>query len=427
MAQKTKSTTKNLVRTTVYSVKMMFKANPLGAAFITISNLVESAIPSFVALFMGIFITKLTQGDWNGFLFYILLTLGLALVQSIMRHISGYFGYLMQYDIQNFALEQLYTKVAKIPLAMREQKENADKLEIAESYGNSLGWMFPSLISAASQVVAFFTAFIVLANVSLPIAVITIIFTIPSMVLTVYRMRRERKYWKGNSVNRRLGWGYKAGLTDQSQAVEMKLYGLIPYFVQQWRYHITRDRVLSTKINRKLLPLETGSTVLDRIMQFGVLIYSAKHVIDGFLDVGFLVSIKNLMDNLGGAATGLTVNISNIGADLLNASDYFDYLDLPEEKDGNVILQNLGHPPKIEFRDVTFTYPMNTEPTIKNVSFVVEPGEDIALVGENGSGKTTLIKLLLGVYQPDSGQVLIENVPLEQLDKATYYKLMGAL
>jgi len=90
-------------------------------------------------------------------------------------------------------------------------------------------------------------------------------------------------------------------------------------------------------------------------------------------------------------------------------------------------LEETGRPPRIEFQDVIFTYPMNSEPTVKDISFVVEPGEDIALVGENGSGKTTIIKLLLGIYQPDSGQILIDGVPLERLNKEAYYRRMGAL
>jgi ATP-binding cassette subfamily B protein len=409
------------------TAKMMFQAGPLGASLITISNIIEAVIPSFLALFMGIFITKLTQGDWDGFVLYISLTFVLAIVQTVTGHISGYFSWRMQYDIQNYALKKLYLKVTKIPLAVRELKENADKLEIAENYGLDLGWLFPRFVQTISQIVAFVTAFIVLANVSLLIAIITMVFIIPNIVLTTYRMRKEREYWKGNSVNRRRGWGYRRQLTDQKLAMEMKLYGLVPHFIKKWRFFVTRDRDQSLTVDKKLLPYETTAGVLDRIAQLGVLIYSGKQVFDGVLEIGYLVTIKTLMDNLSRSGYALTTSMNQVGLDIMNASDYFEYLELPEEDNSGVVLEQTGKAPKLEFKDVTFTYPMNTEPTIREVSFVVEPGEDIALVGENGSGKTTIIKLLLGVYRPDSGEILIDGISIDKLNKDSYYRRVGAL
>jgi ATP-binding cassette subfamily B protein/ATP-binding cassette subfamily C protein len=422
-----KLTVKKVVSVVWKSTKMMFKTSPLGTSFIAVSSVIDSVIPSFTALLAGLSINAITQLDWQSFVFYMVVTLVLTIVEAVTRHVSGYFNWKMQYDIQNYALEQLYLKVTKIPLAVRELKENSDKLEIAENYGLDLGWLFPRSVGVISQVIAFITAFVVLANVSLPIAVVAFVVLIPNIFLTIYRMRRERKYWKDNSVGRRKGWGFRSTLTDQKLAMEMKIYGLSGFFIKQWRHHVTRDRAKIMETDKKLLPYETAMSGLDSLVRFGALLWSGKLVVDGSLEVGYLVTINSLMNNLSNAGTALTVSISQVGASILNAGDYFDYLELPEEKTGPVVLESDGRPPKIEFKNVVFTYPMNDEPTIKNVSFVIEPGEDIALVGENGSGKTTIIKLLMGVYKQDSGQILIDDVPLEKLNMDAYYKRVGAL
>ena len=80
---------------------------------------------------------------------------------------------------------------------------------------------------------------------------------------------------------------------------------------------------------------------------------------------------------------------------------------------------------EIEFRDVTFSYGVDGEPSLKNVSFRVRPGEHVVLLGRVGSGKTTLQKLILGLYAPSEGAVLVDGVDLRQLDPADLRRSIG--
>lgn len=68
----------------------------------------------------------------------------------------------------------------------------------------------------------------------------------------------------------------------------------------------------------------------------------------------------------------------------------------------------------VEFRNVTYTYPGNDYPSIQNVSFKIEPGETVALVGRNGAGKSTIVKLLGRLYDPDEGEILIDGVDIRR-------------
>jgi ATP-binding cassette subfamily B protein len=69
----------------------------------------------------------------------------------------------------------------------------------------------------------------------------------------------------------------------------------------------------------------------------------------------------------------------------------------------------------IEVRTVTFRYPGTERDVLKNVSFTIQPGEHVAIVGENGSGKTTLVKLLCRLYDPQAGAILIDDVDLREI------------
>lgn len=79
----------------------------------------------------------------------------------------------------------------------------------------------------------------------------------------------------------------------------------------------------------------------------------------------------------------------------------------------------------IEFRDVSFSYPGQSSPSLRNLTFKVNPGERIAILGRIGCGKTTLQKLILGLYRPTSGAVLIDGIDQRQLDPAELRRQIG--
>lgn len=81
----------------------------------------------------------------------------------------------------------------------------------------------------------------------------------------------------------------------------------------------------------------------------------------------------------------------------------------------------------INFDEVSFTYPGKSEPVLKKVSFHIHPGERIALVGANGSGKSTLIKLLLGLYEPDSGKIFVDGIDLQNIKADRLHEEMSVV
>ena len=80
---------------------------------------------------------------------------------------------------------------------------------------------------------------------------------------------------------------------------------------------------------------------------------------------------------------------------------------------------------KVEFRNVSFRYPGATENALNGVSFVIEPGERIGLLGRVGSGKSTITRLILGLYPPNDGLVMIDGTDIRQLDPAALRRKTG--
>ncbi|MBD3842061.1 MAG: type I secretion system permease/ATPase [Campylobacterales bacterium] len=87
-----------------------------------------------------------------------------------------------------------------------------------------------------------------------------------------------------------------------------------------------------------------------------------------------------------------------------------------ERPDGKKYLKRPDIQGKIEFKNVSFTYPEAEVPALENVSFTIEAGEKVAFIGRIGSGKSTIAKLILRLYEPDNGRILIDGIDIAQID-----------
>lgn len=96
-----------------------------------------------------------------------------------------------------------------------------------------------------------------------------------------------------------------------------------------------------------------------------------------------------------------------------------------ERPNGKSFIQRRELVGEIEFRDVSFAYPNRKDAALSNLTLKIKAGEKVALIGKVGSGKTTMQKLMLGLYQPSEGAVLIDGVDMRQLDPADVRRNIG--
>ncbi|XMB71461.1 ABC transporter ATP-binding protein [Mycoplasmatota bacterium WC30] len=157
-----------------------------------------------------------------------------------------------------------------------------------------------------------------------------------------------------------------------------------------------------------------------------------------YLYVGFkayyeLITVGNVVVYVG-AITLISRGITNIitcysSLNLFNSylEHYFSFLNIEPKMNYGEVEGDTLQDFTIEFKNVSFIYPNQKEPTLKDVNLIVKPGEKIALVGKNGAGKTTLIKLLCRLYEPSSGEILINNIPLHEYSKEFLNKMFSVV
>ncbi|MEA5568468.1 NHLP family bacteriocin export ABC transporter peptidase/permease/ATPase subunit [Anabaena sp. UHCC 0399] len=166
---------------------------------------------------------------------------------------------------------------------------------------------------------------------------------------------------------------------------------------------------------------------LTGLSSLSILVIGGLRVMDGHLSIGMLVAFQSLMTSFLTPVNSLV----NFGSTLQELEGDLNRLDdvLQNPTDSELDSQNLhisttqplqycqlqGY---IELKNVTFGYSRTDNPLIQDLSFQLKPGQRVALVGGSGSGKSTVAKLVAGLYQPWSGQILFDGIPREQIPRA---------
>jgi ATP-binding cassette subfamily B protein len=203
-------------------------------------------------------------------------------------------------------------------------------------------------------------------------------------------------------------------LAREDHAKEVKLFGLGPRLLQRYRDIFTRlyreDRALSIRRDS----WGFGLSLLATATLYGAYAWIALSTIRALITLGQMTMYLLLFRQGQAAVSAILSSIGGMYEDNLYLSTLYEYLETPvKARLGGAAL---GPVPAdgVRFEHVYFTYPGASEPALIDIDLHLPPGSSLALVGENGSGKTTLIKLLTRLYNPDSGRVLLDGLPLPE-------------
>ena len=196
----------------------------------------------------------------------------------------------------------------------------------------------------------------------------------------------------------------------------------------QWKWEESTGEIASKGLKSRLISnsIPTITQLLIQLNTVMIIVYGVYLIQDFELSMGGLIAIVILTGKTlapMGQVAGLMTSYEDTKTSYETLNDIITQAS--ERPDGKKFVQRPDFSGHIEFVDVTFSYPDTDVPALKNASFVIKPGEHVAIIGRIGSGKSTIQKLILGLYEPDSGQVLIDGIDINQIDPADLRKNMS--
>ncbi|MBN2782680.1 MAG: type I secretion system permease/ATPase, partial [Campylobacterales bacterium] len=199
---------------------------------------------------------------------------------------------------------------------------------------------------------------------------------------------------------------------------------------KQWMWEETTGEISKKNLKSKILAssIPNVTHLFIQLNTVFVIFFGVYLIEDSLLTLGGLIAVVILTSRavapIGQVAT-LILNYTDAKASYDVIDDILSN-DAESLNEKNFIRREkiFGH---IEFRDVTFTYPNGDLPALKNVSFKIEAGEKVGIIGRIGSGKSTISKLILKLYEPDSGTILLDGIDISQIDPTDIRKNIGYL
>ncbi len=199
----------------------------------------------------------------------------------------------------------------------------------------------------------------------------------------------------------------------------------------RWRWEDRLTQLLNIQFQAQKLTnsLQVVGGIINAVGGLALLWYGAKLVIQDELTIGQLMAFNMLIGNVIGPVLALVGLWDEFQEVLIAVERLNDVLETsPEDFSGQPMLILPQIKGEVRFEDVTFRYDAAADRNIlQNVSFTIQSGETVALVGRSGSGKTTLIKLLQGMYHPTNGRILIDGHDIARVSPNSLRSQMGVV
>lgn len=420
------------LRKILFMIKEIYRLG-LGFLLFTLSSIILSGISPAITIYaisrlIQLFEEKAHLASFNSDITVLVAVIVISVTinmfsENIRYSISSIAAYKLSHNIENIIAEK-FQSVTQADLdtpAFLDVYKNATNQ--ARNAPINIIYSLFSAVSSGIKLLGYVIILVPLNFWSLPI------FLGFATIIYVLKYKIQTKEFDNieNSTNyfRQIGYLY-ALISDKQYASEIRLFGLFK-FIKNKRDEIFKNII--AKFNEVTFLNICYTTLISVVTLIGM--FFLEFWLINKLSYG-LVSISNFMLYNSSIVFSLIYTFSFI-EQVISTKRYtlflnflFKFLDYKSKNLAKInSLTNTKDTFTFEFKNVSFKYPGAKKFSLKNLSLKLKMGEKICLVGENGSGKTTFIKLLLGIYEPTSGKILLNGKDIKSYDLKEYQKLFS--
>ena len=414
-----------------YLFKLMIKQNGLAGIIIVLLGLMERfwwnigspfiekyLIDEFVSIYTNHVITQTV------FVLVCAILFGKVLI-NFLSVISGILAEYVQNKATLYLDKKVMLRIAEVDAAYFDDPNNQDAIRVANEskqvVSDSIGWS----VSLVTSIIGFVSAAVIFLGLNPLLGVLFLASYIPGAIIQNKNRKVMRSFSIKNVPENRKKDYYRSLLTSSETAKDIRLYNLTEYFKDKYNNLWEVIRKKRYQIFKKGALQSFAASLLTTIGMIVIVIYGVYGVLHETMTLGEM-SLFISLALAAGSSFSLMLNqvIGHWQYCIPEVNNFLDFLQYDQtiEYGRN---HNRPQKPIIEFKNVSFRYPSCDDYALKNISFRMEFGEKIALLGINGAGKTTLVKLLLRFYKPESGEILINGINIWEFSEEAYSEIFG--
>lgn len=359
----------------------------------------------------------------------LLAMVAIFLLNRIVGTLNAVNNDILAQKLVDYMADIMQRQSARLDMAYYDNPDYYDSLHRAQQEATSRPLVimgnFMSLFGSALSIAGIVA---MLTTASIWIIAVMIVAVMPGFAVRLYKARRIYTFRRDNTQLYRRTAYYSAILSSRDFAKEMRAYNLTDFFRR--RFVATRSGLVRQliAISRKLGALDILSALVEAAAMFAVVALLIHQALAAAITIGTFVMLFEAFRRGQGSLSSLVASIASLYDNRLFVTNLFDFLDFKPQITSPA--NPLPMPDKIEtieFRDVTFRYPDMQRDLLQHYSLTAHVGHITRIQGQNGFGKSTLVKLLLRLYDPQQGSVLINGIDIRNLDLRQLRSAVGVL
>ena len=355
-------------------------------------------------------------------------------LQLIAAMLNTYYGCNIWWRFIHARLCMIQKQNLKIMRINYEHLENPDVMDCYERAGqacnnnmNGVEGMMREGAEFLKSLAVVLVGLAIMGSLNLWMVLLVFAVTVLNFLFRNYTSRTaKKKVWDPLAPWWRKNQYMQNTTTDFAAAKDIRMFGLKDWLCDKYR-ELAKVRCDAQRKNEKLwrnAGFVGAATWL--VSQAGVYAYLIYQVIQGNVTIGDFTMYTASFATFFNFINELLTHAGNLLACSREVDDFRSFLDFGEgdEEDGGIPVPKLDSY-EFTFKNVSFRYPKAEAYALKNLNLTVKAGERLAVVGLNGAGKSTFIKLLLRLYEPTEGEILLNGVNVKDYNRHDYYQVFA--
>ena len=387
-----------------------------------------------IAPFIGIFLPKFLIDELLGQrrIEIILMTLiGFFLLSSVVNYSIAWLrcAYSPRVTkIRTDYITMISDKIMKMDFKNTEDPEVLNKIKsvmnAVMSNNTGVEGVYHTLLGLFGRLTAFVGYISIVLFLSPWILIINVLISY-ALTMRVKKYEYSQKE-KAADKDRRTFYVFDT-MYDFAYGKDIRIYDLKNILIDKFK-KLRGERIdISKDVQGKQLKVKIVDVILLVIRECVVYGYLIYNVLFTGMGIGDFTMYFSTINGFGDWMKGILDDLANIKAQNMYLDDMREFLEIKSENKEKTRDIPIDSSYEIEFKNVSFKYPKTDKYIYKNLSLKIKKGQRLAIVGINGAGKTTFVKLLCRLYEPTSGEILINGVNIKDFSKEEYYKILSVV
>lgn len=350
---------------------------------------------------------------------------------SLGRNFVDYFNNIREKKIDQYFDRLFRKKVMSAPFSFIEQASNQNKIQYANNcykyYSLGIKGLVGNIINILT---ALFTlsGVLYIANKYSVLLLISIPLNVASVILQKKINKNISEFNSNISINNRSRNYMYYEITELKYGLDIRIYNAASKFLKKIQDFNSSAINNEKKLLYKNIPFHILRTMISVGISFAFYVTVTVQLFFKYISISRFTVLISALNCFQTSLMQCISAIQDIQFRVKYLNEFTKLLSLiDQEKQKADGTEQISSIEEIEFKDIEFKYPNMKESVLSQFNLSIKNGEKIAIVGRNGSGKTTLIKLLCVLYQPDGGEILINQRKIQNISKSMYLKQLSAV